>query len=271
MNQAAAGERLTFGEALKDFGWFTLLFTAVIGGTSVLALLESVFVQQELIAVFQWIVDGYNRIAALAGAIVEPLFRPALQALNDAFGWELHLAPHWRPLFILGMVMVMGLARGAWRSGNRKDAVFAVVVIGLGALIGALVSGLLPLSGGWWAQGLGAAAPAMALFVFFGLAGVLAGGDPADNTPLGAAALFILIAGALAFVMGAGLSFVPGLSAGAGVLALAIIIALFGAGFLWLGLHNNDRGDATLGLTILGGFASAGLVLVADVVVKALG
>lgn len=266
-----ANARLTFGEALKDFGWFAFLFTAVIGGTSVLALLETVFVQHQLIAVFQWIVDGYNRIAAVAGAIIEPLTRPLLAWLNARLNWDLHLGAHWRPLFILGMVLVMGLARSAWRSDHRGEAVLAIGVIGAGALVGALVSGLMPLAGGWWAQGLGAAAPTLALFLFFGLAAAMSGGDPADNTPLGAAALFILIAGALAFVLGAGLSFAPGLSTGAGVLALAIIIALFGAGFLWNGLANNDRGDATLGLTILGGFASAGLVLIADAAVKALG
>jgi hypothetical protein len=167
------------------------------------------------------------------------------------------------------MVLVIGLARSAWRSGYRRDAVLAVLVIGAGALIGALVSGIMPLQGGWWAQGVSAAAPTLALFSFFGGATVLSGGDPADKTPIGAAALFILIAGALAFALGAGLSFVPGLGAGAGVIALAVIVALFGAGFLAGGLIKNDRGDAALGLTILGGFASAGLVLVADLAVKA--
>jgi hypothetical protein len=270
MTADAVNTRLTFGEALKDFGWFALLFTMVVGGTSVLALLETVFVEHRLIALFQWIVDGYDRIATLAAAMIEPLLLPLIDWLNAQLHLSVQLAPHWRPLFILGMVLVVGLARGAWRSGHRRDAVLAILVIGAGALIGALVSGLMPVEGGWWAQGLGAAAPTLALFAFFGAAAALSGGDPADSTPIGAAALFILIAGALAFALGAGLSFVPGLNTGAGVMALAAIIGLFGAGFFWLGLANNDRGDAALGLTILGGFASAGLVLVADLAVKAL-
>jgi hypothetical protein len=37
-----------------------------------------------------------------------------------------------------------------------------------------------------------------------------------------------------------------------------------------LGLANSDRGDAALGLTILGGFAYVGTVLIADAAVKAL-
>ena len=264
-----ANARLSLGEALKDFGWFAILFTTVVGGTSVLALFETVFVDHKLIAVFQWIVDGYRRIASVAGAVVEPLLQPLVDAVNAQVHLNLHLDPHWRPLFILGMVFVIGLARSSWRSGDRKDAVLAVVFIGAGALVGAFVSGLMPLEGGWWAQGLSAALPTVALFMFFGLATIFSSG-PGERTPISAAALFILLSGAIAFAIGAALSFVPGLETGAGVIALATIIALFGVGFLWDGLAKNDRGDAALGLTILGGFASAGLVLAADIALKAL-
>ncbi len=264
-----AQTRLTLGEALKDFGWFALVFTAVVGGTSVLALFETVFVEHRLIALFQWIVDGYGRVAALAGAMVEPLLAPLIDWINARLQLNLHLGAHWRPLFILGMVLVIGLARGAWRSGHRRDAVFAVVVIGVGALLGALLSGLMPLEGGWWAQGFSAGIPTLALFTFFGLAAALDSGD--DATPLGIAIVFIAAVSVVAFAFGAALSFVPGLEVGAGVVALAAIIAFFGAGFLWNGLRANDREDARLGLTVLGGFASAALVLIADVAVKALG
>jgi hypothetical protein len=259
------------GEALREFGWFALVFTMVVGGTSVLALLETVFVEHKLIAVFQWIVDGYNRIATLVGAMIEPLLQPLVDWLSAQLRIRLELSPHWRPLFILGMVLVVGLARTAWRVGHKQDAVLAIVIIGAGALVGAVVSGLMPTDGGWWTQGLGAAVPTMALFTFFGGAAALSGGDPADRTPVGIAALSILISGVVAFVLGAGLSFVPGLRTGAGVAALALIIATFGAGFLWGGLAQNDRSDATLGLTILGGFVSAALIVAADLVVKAVG
>jgi hypothetical protein len=265
-----ANARLTLGEALRDFGWFGLLFTTVIGGTSVLALLETVFVEHKLISVFQWIVDGYGRMATVAGAVVEPLMRPFVQALNAQLHAHLQLGPHWRPLFILSMVLVVGLVRSAWRSREYGEAVFGLIFIGAGALLGALVSGLMPMSGAWWMQGLSAALPTLTLFSFFGLAGAMSGGDPGDRTPIVPAIVFVLIASALAFALGAGRSFAPGLGAGAGVVALGAIIALFGVGFLWLGLATNDRGDAALGLTTLGGFASAALVLVADVAVKAL-
>jgi hypothetical protein len=260
--------RLTLGKALQEFGWFAVLFTVVIGGTSVLALLEQVFVEHRLIAAFQWIVDGYDRIIGVAAAVIEPLVLPIVDALNTWLNLDLRLGPHWRSLFVLGMLLVLGLARGAWRSGHRRDAALAVLVIGVGALAGALVSGLLPLAGGWWAQGLGAALPTIALFAFFGIAAALSGGE--EKTPVGAAVLFVVIAGALAFVLGALLSLVPGLAAGAGVLSLALMIGLFGAGFLWNGLRNNDPGDAVLGLIVLGGFVSAGMVLIADLAVKAL-
>lgn len=262
--------RLTFGEALKEFGWFALLFTTVIGGASVLALLESVFVDHRLVALFQWIVDGYSRITTVVGAVFEPLFQPVVAWINGQLHLQLHLAPHWRPLFILGMVLVMGLARMAARAGEVWEAFLAVIVIGAGALIGSLISGLMPQDAIWWSQGLGAAVPTIAIFGFFGAAAAMSGGDPADRTPLGMAVAFILIAGAVAFVFGAGLSFVPGVGAGAGVLGLALIVAMFGAGFLWNGLANNDRSDAALGLTILGGFASAGLVLAANAALQAM-
>jgi hypothetical protein len=265
-----AKRRLTLGDALQDFGWFALVFTMVVGGSSVLALLETVFVEHRLIALFQWIVDGYNRIATVVGAMMEPLLQPMVDWLNAQFGLRLELAPHWRPLFILGMVLVVGLARSAWRAGHKRDAVLAILVIGAGALMGAVVSGLMPLTGGWWAQGLAAAAPTTALFTFFGAAAALSGGEPADRTPPQVAALFIIVAGVVAFVLGAALSFVPGLGAGAGVVGLAIIVAVFGAGFLWGGLAGNDSNDATLGLTILGGFVSAALIVAADLIVKAM-
>jgi hypothetical protein len=42
-------ERLTLGEALKDFGFFSMLFAVTVSGPSVLSPLQAVFVDHKLV------------------------------------------------------------------------------------------------------------------------------------------------------------------------------------------------------------------------------
>jgi hypothetical protein len=122
MTDEAKPEKLTLAEALKDLGWFPLAFAVVVGGPSVLTILQELFVNHKLVPALQWIVDGYQRIMAALGAVVEPWVQPAIDWVNARFGWQLVLDPVWRPLFALTMVIAMGDARTRWRGGDHGGA-----------------------------------------------------------------------------------------------------------------------------------------------------
>jgi hypothetical protein len=103
MADAGKPERLTLDDALKDFGFFYALFVFLVSGPSWLSLLQMVFIEHRLVDALQWIVDGYNQIVGVLGAVIEPLLQPAINWLNGAFDWRLVLMPHWRPLALLSL------------------------------------------------------------------------------------------------------------------------------------------------------------------------
>lgn len=63
----------------------------------------------------------------------------------------------------------------------------------------------------------------------------------------------------------------PSLSQSGGVIVLGGAIAVLGAVLFWSGLIGGDRVATRFGLTALGGFVAAGLILAADFALKALG
>ena len=271
MARTAQQDRLTLREAIEDLGWFYATFSALVSGPSLLDLLQMVF-EHRLIDALQWIVDGYHDIAAVVGAVLEPLLRPPLAWLNALFGWRLELQPHWKPVFLLAMVFVTGLSR-AVRRESVLEAVLFGILLSLGALTGAVAAGLSPLAGGWWAQGVAAAAPVGMVSLLLGapLALTAAGRARALPNPLrelcGVVLNAFVLAG-VAFAIGAGVSFLPGLSRGAGLLALGGGVLIIGVLSLLAGLAEADRMVSSIGLTLLGGFATAGLIVAVDAVLK---
>lgn len=274
MTQTAQPRPLTLRGALADLGWFSVVFSALVSGPSVLALLQMVFVEHRLIDALQWIVDGYKGIAAIVGAALEPAIAAAVAFVNAFFDWRLELHAHWKPLFLLTAVMATAGAREAWRERKQYSGhVFALAGLGLGALVGAAAAGLAPLDGRWWMQGLAAAAPLGLAFLGMTLAflGVTIFVRVQDAFALTAQALVVgFLFAALAFLLGAGMSFVPGLSRGAGVLSVAITMVAFAVANLASGLARTDRYLARAGLTMLGGFVTAGMIVAADALVKLL-
>jgi hypothetical protein len=59
--------KVTLREALKDVGWLPALYTTVVGGPSILAILEMAIDGFQLVPAVQWIIDGYNQITRLNG------------------------------------------------------------------------------------------------------------------------------------------------------------------------------------------------------------
>jgi hypothetical protein len=256
MTDQTAADKVTLGDVLKDLGWFWGIFAFVVGGPSVLSILQAVFVDHRLIAGLQWIIDGYNGVMAVLGSVFEPLVRPLVDWLNAQLHWSLTLQPHWKPLFVLAMLFVTGLARGVWREGQHAMAIQFSATGVVAALAGALIAGLAPLSAGWWVQGLAAAIPTALVMIAFLIFGTF------DLTSLAVIGMI----SAATFVIGAGFSFMPGLGRGAGILSLATLVMLAGVWFC----SAQDAPLKRTGLTILGGFIAAGLILLADVAVKAL-
>lgn len=262
-------DRLTLRAALHDLGWFPATFAAIVGGPSVLALLQIIFVEHRLIDALQWIVDGYNDIVAVIGNALEPLLMPVIAWLNGFFDWRLVLHPHWKPFLMLVMTFVAGLARTGMSEAKPVDFI-AFAAMAVGAFLGAVAVGLVPLNAGWWAQGLAAAAPWALVIWISGLVLLLFGARGSAGNAL-FALLFGAALAAIAFVLGAGLTFVPGIEGGAGLLASGLALIAIGVLALLAGFKSRDALIARVGLTMLGGFVAAGMILAADAGVKALG
>jgi hypothetical protein len=81
-------------------------------------------------------------------------------------------------------------------------------------------------------------------------------------------AFFLALAG-MAFIFAGFLTLA--ISSGAGIAGLALWLFVVGSGALWLGLLGSDRRSLIVtrfGLTLLGGFAMAALIVAADALVK---
>lgn len=277
MADGAKTEELTLAELIKDVGWFPMALIGL-GGFSTLAIIEQGVLGEplQLVQVLQWPLDGFHRLMRLLSAGVEPLILPALRWLNAQLSWSLTLNPIWRPLFALGMVFALGFARASWQEGDRGKAFYLGLAFGGGAFIGAAIAGLAPAEAGWAAQGLRAGAPIAGLFALFFLTlaarEALQGKIGEAGKTLVGAGVFLLLFGGASYAVAAGLSLVPGLSRTAGILTLGGFVALIGLQTLSGGLGNsNNPTIARVGLTILGGFLAAGMILVADWGLKMLG
>lgn len=290
--EATAGpaQNYTIGEGFKDLGWFFWTFALLVAGPSVLSIMQAVFVEHQLIAALQWIVDGYNGIIGVIGAAFEPLIQPAIDWINARLNLQLTLQPHWKPLFVLVTILTGTIIRLSLGMKSNFVLLFSMTLATIGTLLGAIVAGLAPLTGGWWVQGLAAAAPAAGL-LSGGLLGGLIGNlftrqqtteqqrQSMRDTPR-----TLLLIVAWLFAIGAGLSFVPGLRSGAGAITLGAGIFLIGlisvalGAFISFTQRQNPstegaglvRGAYRFGLTLIGGFVVAGLILAADAFLRSI-
>lgn len=251
-------DKITLWSAIKDLGWFSSLFAIVVAGPSLLSLFQAIFVEHHLIKALQWIVDGYNAVTGVLGGMIEPLARPIIHLLNSYLGWSLELQPHWRPLFVLSMIVVMGGSRAAWRHADRGEIIWHGCVLTLTMLLAALVAGVIPLSETWWVQVIIALAPIST----FLLTVTLLESERVDTLQLMA-----IGAGAAVF-LGAGLSFFTEFARGSGLITLAILIAAWGFHYVWTGLARGLEWFVKYGLTILGGFVTAAIILAADAAIR---
>jgi hypothetical protein len=284
MTAPASARPLGARQALKDFGWFYTLFATLASAPSLLSLLQAVF-ERRLVDALQWIVDGYNQIVAWAAAYLEPVLAPIVSWVNEAFDVNYALHAHWRPVFVLCMLYVMSFVRVARRetSEDIPPILYAAAwgaILTFIALAGALNVGIIPLYSGWYAQAR-IAAFAVGTIAIGAVLVDLNAEEAADETGkseflrMAREALTCIAMGAAAFGVAAALSLYPPLAQAAGVVTLAAFVFLLGVLFLSDGLLRPNRvsavGKVRMGLTMLGGFATAVLIVLADMVLRALG
>ena len=249
-NESAVG-------AWRDLTWFSSVFAFVVGGPSILSIYQSVFIDHQLVSLFQWIVDGYNQLVGAVAGLVEPPAELLIQWLNSILAWDLQLGAHWRPVFVLAMIVMVSFLRYLWLYNNKIALLAVAALMAIVSLLAALMVGSVPLNARWWLQGLSAAAPAVMLFSVFL---ILSRGYLWRTA---------IITSGLLYVLGAALAAVPGFERGAGVVALGLVV--LGSGF-WVRFFLKGHGESTraVGVTILGGFLAAGIILTASELVKLL-
>lgn len=266
-------KKLTLGQAISDISFFSIVFALVVSGPSVLSILQTVFLEHKLSEAFQWVVDGYNTILSVIGAIIEPLLRPAISWLSQRLNIDLELQPYWRPLFVLAMVYVVARVRTLLHFRRYGFSISSAVIMTAGVLLGSIAAGLVPVSSNWWIQGSIAALPLVALELgktFDDVVIEFGKSQPQPMNDISRGASSTAFVGFVAFMAGAAASFLPGLGTGAGVLVVAGSVLTSGVGKVYEGVQQDNSVQARIGLMTMGGFIAAAIVLLADLLLTRL-
>lgn len=262
----ASSARVSWLSAIGSIGWYPIVFAVVVSGPSVLSLLQSLFVDHELVPALQWIVDGYDGIMDVVAALAGPLLGLVVVAVNSLFGLELALGDHWRPLFALMTAFSFAFVRAHRRDNQTALAVGTAISSLVGALVGAAIAGMMPLRGGWWVDGLTAAIPASVLLFSVAVSSAILRQDLHRWERLrwlaGRSLYLAPISGGV-FVLATLVSLITPF--GGGILLMAIASVAIGALAVWHGVHHQNIEDCRTGYTILGGFVVAAGILVAHV------
>jgi hypothetical protein len=263
-------DKLSLREALDDVGWFWLTFASAVGAPSILALLQMVFVEHRLIDALQWIVDGYNDILARLSREVEPFLRAALDWLGSLFSVRFDLQPHWRPVFILAMLLPTSIGRTMWSDEKYVRAIVVAAPLMLAALMAAIVVGVMPLEGSRLSQGFAAGLPIFLLMFVAGLVTMQLEGKGQRHfwDVLGINLLSSLIFGGVAFVMGvAAYEVLPGVGRGGGLIGLAYCVFMVSIPIM---IGDYDRTQFRVRITLFGAFLTALAIIAADALIKLL-
>jgi hypothetical protein len=105
-------ERVGQRNATKDIASFPMVYAAVVGAPSLIAIIQTVFDGWRLTPAFQWIIDGYSFVTAQLASYSEPYMLCAITGVNTRLGWNLVLDPIWWPFFLLFFILPIASARG---------------------------------------------------------------------------------------------------------------------------------------------------------------
>ena len=189
---------------------------------------------------------------------------PAVAFIRFLIPLDVQLDPIWRPVFALSMVVVIAEVRSSWKAGSFAHGNFYLLFGCLFSLFGSLIAGLAASANGPIAQGLIASAPLAAIMLIDGVGAVTGGDAPQARGALANS----LVNGLFAFAMAAGLSFLQPIETSAGLLVLMTFSVVLGSISLTAGLFGAGVGATTFGLSVLGGFATATLIILADIITR---
>jgi hypothetical protein len=210
------------------------------------------------------------------GRVIEPLVAPLITRVNTQLGWKLVLYPHWRPVFLLMMVPIIGPARVLRVMGYTPQAVVLLVIVIPCLLTGALIAGLLPLEGRLWELALLVLAPIIwccaglvLMFLIEKVWGALDDTYILDEESQFALGGFNDNSYTVFCFVNAHCPSWSASTANLGESQLWDTYACDHCSLRWRAFHDGGWGNKRIGLSILSGFFLAGMVVVADALIKA--
>lgn len=272
MGERGDGEKVTIGSAIRDLGFVSGLFMALVGAPSVISLTQTLLTDFRLSTLLQWIIDGYNDLLKTLSLGLEPVLRAVLEAARDLLALDVTLHPYWRPLFVLALIFISANTRTLWGDGKRAAAVIFAAFCALSALIGSVIAGAVPAEAAAWEH---AATAALFVFLlFFGMFGAYALATPLFDfrqpyrKPLRAYLRRGIVFGAAAFAAAYALSLLDFAIQRSGLLTIFAGMLLYGAYWLYYGWREADAPEIRFGLRLVGGFVFAGAIIALDQLIR---
>ncbi|MEM9725839.1 MAG: hypothetical protein AAF909_10285 [Pseudomonadota bacterium] len=276
----AVEERGGVLRAARDLGFMGWLFLAIVGGPSVLSLVDAAFENVVFSAPLEALLDGYQRLLRVVALILEPLADQVMLTLRAWLDVDWTLSAHWRPLFVLMLIFISANARSLWSDGFKGASVLFAIITACAAFLGCVISGLAPADGAPLLLG-AIAAQLVALTMLgnilsYALAAPLFGLRPPHVSPLGVYALRGALMAALVFAAAVALAMLaPGATPDGGfsvgrpdLTALFGGMALYGAFWTLYGLVRSDLSQLRFGLRVFGGFLLALVIFLADAALR---
>lgn len=272
-----AREKINLSTAATELGWFSTIFSWAISAPSALSILQAIFVERRLVHALQWIPDGYNAIIGILAGMVEPVLAPPIAWIGHTLDWQLSIQPVWRPLFLLSMIFVAGWARTSWRDGEKIVGILVVLVGGVFVALSSVLASAVPVNGGWLQQGVVAAVLSATVWISLGIVHAMRDvkyGQPEEmGETFGGWAISAAQYSGTAFILAAGLAMLPvhWVNAGPATVSVALTILGFGLSIVVGYLARPTDYNLRLGLTIVGGFVTAALIVIASELMKCVG
>lgn len=254
--------------SIRDLGWFTLFVGWLIGTPTILTLFEHV-IDLNLIGAFQWVLDGYEQLIRVMDKIIVPITTPILAALNSLFAVELKLHDHWRYVFLLFLVPTIvniRITRTTFDEGEHQPQWQwrANIVYFLSSLIGAIIVGLVPLEANYAAQ---TTAILLPFFVRFMAEFYFAEGWQADKGEITATAMWqALMQFNFLFVAHTAVYFT--ISKNSAIAAYLLHLGYAAALVIIRGLERDSRAPVRYGMTVLGSYVVAAIVIACSFIVQ---
>ncbi len=264
----------------KDARKSLLFYTGVLlSGLSILSIIQDIFTNYSFLPIFKYVIDQYKILTSFISFLLRPLIDPIFSWMEKIFAVNLDLGAHWQPVFVLSFLPVIGMMQLLWWRNDKKiHAILIFPFLLIGTTLGSAVAGAIPLSGGWLNHGLIALTPTLgqelAILIFWSLMHFPAK-DIARTSiymrnneifgiakPQKIAYVWNIIP---LFLIGAGISQIPGFENSAGPLVILLFFLVKGLRQIFSSTSLRFKGfNYHLGLSMIGGFVVTLIVFIAN-------